>query len=70
MNEEMLKDQITQLQTDLSLAHKRLRFIEAEYNKLIHICFSIYYARIGMDENRVIEGLNKIDAFFREENMN
>ena len=70
MNEEMLKDQITQLQTDLSLAHKRLRFIETEYNELIHICLGIYYARIGMDENKVIEGLNKIDAFFREENMN
>jgi hypothetical protein len=70
MNEEMLKDQIVQLQTDLGIAHKRIRNVEKDYNELIHICLSIHYARIGMDEVRVVEGLNKIDAFFREENMN
>ena len=66
----MLQDQIVQLQTDLSIAHKRIRNVEKDYNELIHICLGIRYARIGMDENRVVEGLNKIDAFFREENMN
>jgi hypothetical protein len=70
MNEEMLQDQIVQLQTDLSIAHKRLRNVEKDYNELIHICLGIHYARIGMDEKRVVKGLNKIDAFFREENMN
>lgn len=66
----MLKDQIAQLQTDLEIANKRLRKVETDYNELIHICMGIYYARISMDVNRVIQGLESIDAFFREENMN
>lgn len=70
MNEEMLKDQIVQLQTDLDIAQKRLRNVEKDYNELIHICLGIHYARIAMDEKCVVEGLNKIDSFFREENMN
>lgn len=70
MNEEMLKDQITQLQTDLDIAQKRLRNVERDYNELIHICLGIHYARIAMNEVKVIEGLSKIDAFFREENTN
>lgn len=70
MNEEMLKDQIVQLQTDLDIAQKRLRNVETDYNELLHICLGIHYARIGMDQNRVIQGLEAIDAFFREENMN
>jgi len=70
MNEEMLKEQIAQLQTDLDIAHKRLRNVEINYNALIHICLGIYYARVSMNQEKVIEGLNAIDAFFREENMN
>lgn len=70
MNREMLNDQISQLQTDINLLRKKLRFIEPEYNELVSICAGIYYARIAMDESKVLQGLDKIDAFFREENMN
>lgn len=43
---------------------------KAEYIKLINICTGIYYARIALRHDLVIEGLNKLDAYFREENMN
>lgn len=41
-----------------------------EYEKLRHICLRIYYARIAMREDLVIKGLEEIDAYFREPNMN
>jgi hypothetical protein len=43
---------------------------KAEYNKLLNICTGIYYARIALRNDLVIDGLNKLDAYFREENMN
>jgi len=41
-----------------------------EYIKLANICAGIYYARIALRNDLVIEGLGKLDAYFREENMN
>ncbi len=41
-----------------------------EYEKLRAICSRIYYARIAMREDLVIEGLKDIDNYFREPNMN
>lgn len=41
-----------------------------EYETLRHICSRIYYARIAMREDLVIKGLEEIDAYFREPNMN
>ena len=40
-------------------------------NKELHsICLRIYYARIAMRQDLVIKGLEEIDAYFREPNMN
>ena len=41
-----------------------------EYEKLQSICLRIYYARIAMREDLVIKGLEDIDEYFREPNMN
>lgn len=41
-----------------------------EFEKLRHICIGIYYARIAMREDLIIKGLEEIDAYFREPNMN
>ena len=43
---------------------------KAEYDKLRSICLSIYYARIAMKQDDVIKGLEKLDSYFREPNMN
>lgn len=41
-----------------------------EYETLRDICSRIYYARIAMREDLVIQGLSDIDNYFREPNMN
>jgi hypothetical protein len=41
-----------------------------EYKRLRSICLNIHYARIAMREDLVIKGLEDIDAYFREPNMN
>lgn len=41
-----------------------------KYNELNSICLGIYYARISMREDLVKKGLEQIDRFFREPNMN
>ena len=41
-----------------------------EYNKLHEICLAIYYARIAMRDDVIIKGLEKLDQYFREPNMN
>jgi hypothetical protein len=41
-----------------------------EYEKLRHICIGIYYARIALRADLVIKGLEELDAYFREPNMN
>jgi allantoicase len=43
---------------------------KAEYEKLKSICLKIYYARIAMREDLVIEGLKEIDKYFYQPNMN
>lgn len=41
-----------------------------EYNKLKSICARIDYARIAMNGEAVMKGLDALAAYFREENMN
>lgn len=41
-----------------------------EYNKLINVCTSIYYARIALRRDLVMKGLDDLDHYFRGENMN
>ena len=43
---------------------------KTEYNELLSICASICYARIAMNESLVRKGLNELDNYFREENVN
>lgn len=66
MNEEMLKDQISQLQTDLHLYKKYKQL----YEELRNPCLRIYYGRIGMSESAVLSGIHEIETFFREPNLN
>lgn len=66
MNEEMLKDQISQLQTNLEIIRKRKEF----YEKLYNPCLRIYYGRIGMSESAVLDGIQEIENILREENLN
>lgn len=41
-----------------------------EYEKLYAICLHIHYARIAMREDLVVKGLEDIDAYFRNPNIN
>jgi hypothetical protein len=41
-----------------------------EYEKLYAICLHIHYARIAMRSDLVLKGLEDIDAYFRNPNMN
>jgi len=41
-----------------------------EYEELRAICLFIHCARIAMREDLVVKGLEDIDAYFREPNMN
>jgi hypothetical protein len=43
---------------------------KAEYNKLLNICSSIHYSRIAMNGEAVVKGLDELDAYFRQENVN
>ena len=53
-----------------SCSEKQIGTYKEEFEKLRHICLKIYYARIAMREDLVIKGLDEIDAYFREPNMN
>ena len=53
-----------------SCNEKQIGTYKEEYEKLRSICLRIYYARIAMREDLVIKGLEEIDAYFREPNMN
>jgi len=66
MNEEMLKDQISQLQTDLEITRKKKEYYEQFYNP----CLRIYYGRIAMSESSVLEGIQQIENILREPNFN
>ena len=66
MNEEMLKDQISQLQTDLEIMRKQKEYFEQFYNP----CVRIYYGRIAMSESAVLDGIAEIENLLRESNTN
>lgn len=66
MNEEMLKDQIAQLQTDLQIMRKRKEYFEQFYNP----CMRIYYGRIAMSDSAIISGIEEIEKLLREPNFN
>ena len=51
-------------------SEKQIGTYKEEFEKLRHICLKIYYARIAMREDLIIKGLDEIDAYFREPNMN
>ena len=66
MNEEMLKDQIAQLQTDLEIMRKKKEYFEQFYNP----CVRIYYGRIAMSNEAIVAGIQEIEKLLREPNMN
>jgi hypothetical protein len=66
MNEEMLKDQIAQLQTDLQIMRKQKEFYEEFYSP----CLRIYYGRIAMSDSAIIAGIKEIEKLLREPNIN
>lgn len=66
MNEEMLKDQIAQLQTDLLIMRNKKEYYEAFYGP----CLRIYYGRIAMSDSAIIAGIEEIEKLLREPNMN
>lgn len=66
MNEEMLKDQIAQLQTDLEIMRKKKEYFEQFYNP----CVRIYYGRIAMSNEAIVAGIEEIEKLLKEPNMN
>ena len=66
MNDEMLKDQIAQLQTDLEIMRKKKEYFEQFYNP----CVRIYYGRIAMSNEAIVAGIEEIEKLLREPNMN
>lgn len=66
MNEEMLKDQIAQLQTDLEIMRKKKEYYEEFYSP----CLRIYYGRIAMSDSAIIAGIKEIEKLLREPNVN
>lgn len=66
MNEEMLKDQIAQLQTDLEIMRNKKEFYEEFYSP----CLRIYYGRIAMSDSAIIAGIKEIEKLLREPNIN
>ena len=66
MNEEMLKDQIAQLQTDLEIMRKKKEYYEQFYSP----CLGIYYGRIAMSEEAILDNIKKIENLLREPNIN
>jgi hypothetical protein len=66
MNEEMLKDQISQLQIDNEILRKQKEFFERLYSP----CMRIYYGRIAMSESAILDAIQEIENLLREENLN
>ena len=66
MNEEMLKDQIAQLQTDLEIMRKKKEYYEQFYSP----CLGIYYGRIAMSEEAILDNIKKIENLLRDPNIN
>ena len=66
MNEEMLRDEIDRLQTEVRMLAKYKEYYEA----LRSPCLRIYYGRIGMSESAILSGISDIENFFRSPNTN
>lgn len=66
MNEEMLKDQIAQLQTELEIMRKKKEYYEQFYTP----CLGIYYGRIAMSDSAILSGIATIENILREPNFN
>lgn len=66
MNEEMLRDQIAQMQTDLDIMRKKKEYYEQFYSP----CLRIYYSRIAMNDAAIIAAIEEIENLFRESNAN
>ena len=66
MNEEMLKDQVSQLQIDLDIMRKHKEYYEQFYSP----CLRIYYGRIAMSDSAIIAGIEEIEKLLREPNVN
>lgn len=62
----MLKDQIVQLQTDLEIMRKKKEYFEQFYSP----CLGIYYGRIAMSEEAIVDNIKKIENLLREPNVN
>ena len=62
----MLKDQISQLQIDLEIMRKKKEYYERFYSP----CLGIYYGRIAMSEEAVLDNIKKIENLLREPNLN
>jgi len=65
MNEEMLKNEIAQLQTDLEIMRKKKEYYEQFYSP----CLGIYYGRIAMSNDAIIDNIKKIEKLLREPNF-
>jgi hypothetical protein len=66
MNEEMLKNEIAQLQTDLEIMRKKKEYYEQFYSP----CLGIYYGRVAMSNDAIIDNIKKIEKLLREPNFN
>lgn len=69
MNEEMLKEQIAQMQTEMDLMRKELNYLKP-IQALHSPCMKLHNARITMNEKEVIKAVEEIERFFRDENYN
>jgi hypothetical protein len=66
MDEQILKDQISQLQTDLEIMRKKKEYYEQFYSP----CLGIYYGRIVMSHDAIIDNIKEIENLLREPNFN
>jgi hypothetical protein len=66
MNEEILKNEIAQLQTDLEIMRKKKEYYEQFYSP----CLGIYYGRVAMSDDAIIDNIKKIEKLLREPNFN
>jgi hypothetical protein len=66
VNEQILKDQISQLQVDNEILRKQKEYFE----RLYYPCLRIINGRIAMNNSVVIEGIESIEKILRAENFN
>ena len=66
MNEEMMRDTINQLETDLRI----MRTNKEYYEQFFSPCMKIYNARILMDNDAVVAGIEEIENLLRDKSKN